>query len=152
MWIIFLLWHCGAGSATHVSSPHRKNEPLIWDNWLKKSHLGTVKLKELVAQAWIYSRTSEGTAIHHPVQDHTVWARYWLKFKTGNGEQSRLHPGISLNRTKVLWNRERGLVLVWACERFNIYVYGRNFQLESDHKPHECMFGRLSKPSARIER
>ena len=47
---------------------------------------------------------------------------------------------------------KEALALVWACERFNIYVYGRKFELQTDHKPLECIFGRLSKPSARIER
>ena len=47
---------------------------------------------------------------------------------------------------------KEALVLVWACKRFNIYVYGRKFELETDHKPLECIFFRLSKPSASIER
>ena len=42
--------------------------------------------------------------------------------------------------------------IVWVCERFRIYVYGRQFELETDDKPIECILGRLSKPSARIER
>ena len=41
---------------------------------------------------------------------------------------------------------------MWACERMNLYVYGREFELETDHKPLECIFSRTSKPSARIER
>lgn len=41
---------------------------------------------------------------------------------------------------------------MWACERFNLYVYGRDFELETDHKPLECIYKSTSKPSARIER
>ena len=47
---------------------------------------------------------------------------------------------------------KEALALVWACGRLNIYVYERKFELEFDHKPLECIFGRVSKPSARIER
>ena len=46
---------------------------------------------------------------------------------------------------------KEALALVWPCERFNLYVYGRKFEPETDHKPLECIFGRHSKPSARIE-
>lgn len=47
---------------------------------------------------------------------------------------------------------KEALALVWAVEHFNIYLYGKEFELVSDHKPLEVIFGRHSKPCARIER
>ena len=41
---------------------------------------------------------------------------------------------------------------MWSCERFYLYVYARDFELETDHKSLECIYNRTSKPSARIER
>ena len=68
----------------------------------------------------------------------------------------RAIPYASRNLTEVerrySQTEKKALSLVWACEMFNIYVYGQQFELETDHKPLECIFGRLSKPSARIER
>ena len=47
---------------------------------------------------------------------------------------------------------KEALALVWECERFNLYVFGHEFELETYHKPLECIYRKTSKPSARIER
>ena len=47
---------------------------------------------------------------------------------------------------------KEALQLVWSCEMFYLYVYGHEFELETDHKLLECINSRTSKPSARIER
>lgn len=44
------------------------------------------------------------------------------------------------------------LAVVWACERFHVYLYGIEFELLTDHKPLETIYSIKSKPSARIER
>lgn len=44
------------------------------------------------------------------------------------------------------------LAIVWACEKFHIFLYGKDFVLITDHKPLETIYSPKSKPPARIER
>ena len=48
--------------------------------------------------------------------------------------------------------KKEALALVFAVERLNYYLVGRQFDLITDHKPLEVIFGNRSKPCARIER
>lgn len=73
-----------------------------------------------------------------------------------HGENWRVISYASRNLTQVerrySQTEKEALGLVWACERFNLYIFGREFELETDHKPLECIYGKKSRPSARIER
>ena len=48
--------------------------------------------------------------------------------------------------------KKEALAITWACERFNLYVFGKEFELETDHRPLQYIFSRKSKSSARVER
>ncbi|KAJ8735710.1 hypothetical protein PYW07_007330 [Mythimna separata] len=47
---------------------------------------------------------------------------------------------------------KEALALVWAVEHFHMFLYGKEFDLVTDHKPLEVIFSPKSKPCARIER
>lgn len=47
---------------------------------------------------------------------------------------------------------KEALSIVWACERFHVYLYGIHFKVLTDHKPLEVIYSKTHKPSARIER
>ena len=44
--------------------------------------------------------------------------------------------------------KKEALRVVWACERFHVYVYGMKFVVETDHKPLEVIYGPRSRPCA----
>ena len=48
---------------------------------------------------------------------------------------------------------KESLALVWGCEKFHIYLYAKEFEVITDNKDVELIFGKpTSKPKARIER
>ena len=138
-----------AQEAEGLRSLLRKNEPFIWGKAQERSFQ---KLKQLVAQAtplayFIGDCNTRIIADAGPQGLGTV--------QTQDGKwQAISYASRNLTEVERRYSQteKEALALVWACERFNIYVYGRKFELETDHKPLECIFGRLSKPSARMER
>lgn len=62
------------------------------------------------------------------------------------------HKSLTDCEKRYCQTEKEALALVWAVEHFKIYLLGKDFELISDHKPLETIFGRTSKPCARIER
>lgn len=73
-----------------------------------------------------------------------------------NGEGSRIiaygNKTLTECERRYCQTEKEALALVWAIEHFNMFLYGKDFDLVTDHKPLETIFGPKSKPCARIER
>lgn len=62
------------------------------------------------------------------------------------------HKSLTETEKRYAQTEKEAYALVWAVERFHHYLFGRCFELVTDHKPLEVIFGPKSKPCARIER
>lgn len=74
--------------------------------------------------------------------------------KTDNDHRIICYASKSLSVTEKRYcqTEKEALALVWAVDRFAVYLIGREFELETDHKPLEVIFSLSSTPCARIER
>ena len=59
---------------------------------------------------------------------------------------------LTSTETRYSQTEKEALALIWACEKFHPYIYGIPFELITDHKPLEVIYGTRSKPCACIER
>jgi hypothetical protein len=84
-----------------------------------------------------------------------VWLRLWTGvFYTDNKfKQVLLIQVTSLSECERRYSQteREALALVWACDMLHPYVYGREFDLVTDHKALEAIYSPRSKPWVRIE-
>lgn len=62
------------------------------------------------------------------------------------------HRSLTAPEQNYAQTEKEALALVWAVERFHYFLFGRQFELVTDHKALEILFAPKSKPCARIER
>ena len=129
----------------------RKGEPFVWDTEQQES-FETLKQLMSIAKALAYFRNDCQTRIVADAGPEGLRAVLLQLQDNGWRAVSYASRNLSEVERRYAQTEKELLSLAWACERFNIYVYGREFELETDRKPLQCIFRKSSKPSARIER
>ena len=129
----------------------RKDQTFVWDTPQEESFQ---KLKELItrAETLAYFKAKAKTRIVADAGPAGIGAILTQLQRGVWRVISYASRSLTDVERRYSQTEKEALALVWACERFNLYVYGRKFELETDHKPLECIYNTTSKPSARIER
>jgi hypothetical protein len=129
----------------------RQSEPFIWGDEQEHS-FKELKKRLTNAETLGYFDLKAKTAI---IADASPVGLGAVLVQTQKGE-SRVICYASRSLTDVerrySQTEKEALALVWACERFHMYVYGIDFELLTDHKPLEFIYSRKSNASARVNR
>ena len=115
----------------------RKDQAVIWGVEQQKAFEG---LKSLTTSAKVLSYFNCKTRIVADAGSNGLGA-VLLKFQEDEWR------AVSYASCKLIdverrypQTEKEALALVWACEHFNLYVYERDFEVETDHKPLEFTF------------
>jgi len=129
----------------------KKGEPFVFG---PEQHAAFTALKQRMAQAETlgYFDRNAKTKI---ITDASPVGLGAILVQEHNGENRVIcyaSRGLSAVERRYSQTEREALAIVWACEKFHIYLYGTTFELWTDHKPLEFIYSARSKPSARIER
>lgn len=112
--------------------------------WKKEQQVAFVKLKEILSGDSILSfykldRRTRIIADASPVGLGAIL----MQFDEQNEPRIISYASKSLNETEQRYcqTEKEALALVWAVERFHFFIFGREFELVTDHKPLEIIFG-----------
>ena len=122
--------------------------------WGKQQQAAFEELKRLITKAYtlVYFKVDSRTTI---VADASPVGRGAVLTQFQENEWRVIsYASRSLNDVERRYSQieNKALALVWACERFSLYILGREIEQETDHKPLEYIHSRTSKPLACIKR
>jgi hypothetical protein len=129
----------------------RKGAKFLWE---REQDDAFKKLKELMAKACTLAyfdpkATTKVVADASPVGLGAV-----LIQEQGKDQRVICYASRSLSDVERRYSQteKEALALVWACERFHMYLFGKEFELLTDHKPLQFIFSPRSKACARFDR
>ena len=129
----------------------KKSEKFVWEDEQQKA-FDQLKTDLSKAETLAYFDPKAETRI---VVDASPVGLGAVLTQMQNGQKRVVHyasRSLSDVERRYSQTEKEALAIVWACERFHMYVYGMEFVLKTDHKPLEFIYSKRSKPSARIER
>ena len=129
----------------------RQGVPFVWGNEQEESFK---ELKRQLASAPVLAYFDKD-AHTRVIADASPVGLGAVLVQEKNGESRAVcYASRSLSQVERRYSQteKEALALVWACERFNLYLYGLwTFDLVTDHEALKVIYSRRSKPSARIE-
>ena len=141
-----------ATTADPVRKLARKGEPFVWG---EKQEQSFQRLKSQVASAPVLAYFDKDMPTR-VIADASPVGLGAVLVQEKNGESRAVcYASRSLSQVERRYSQteKEALALVWACERFHLYLYGLpQFDLVTDHEALKVIYSRKSKPSARIER
>ena len=130
----------------------KKGEPFIFGP--EQQQVAFTELKRRLAQAdtlGYFDHTAK-TKIITDASPVGLGAVLVQEQKGGNRLIRYASRGLSDVERRYSQTEKDALGVVWACEKFHVYLYGVDFELWTDHKPLEFIYSARSRPSARIEK
>ena len=132
-----------ASIARPIQDLTRKGVPFVWGAEQQKAFQ---ELKCLITQAETLAYYQVGCRTRIDADASPVGLGAVLTQQQGGVWRVISYASRSLTDVERRYSQteKEALALAWACERFNMYVSGQRFELETDHKPLERIYSRTS--------
>ena len=139
-----------AQAAEPIRKLTRKNRPFEWGKAQQQSFK---KLKDLLTKAETLAYFKNVCETRIIADAGSTGIGGVLRQLQGGSWRAISYPSRNLTDIERRYSQteKEDPALVWGCERLNLYVYGREFELETGHKPLQYIYRASSKSSARLE-
>ena len=120
---------------------HRKEKTKF--HWGEEQQKSFLKLKQAITSAPILAHFSI-SAPTRVVVDTSPWAlgAVLLQQQSDSTYRPIAFESRSLTETEMKYSQieKEALAIVFGCEHFHLYLYGKPFEMETDHRPLEYIF------------
>lgn len=132
----------------------RKDKPFVWETPQRNAFRDLQKHLSKDPVLGYYDKTDRTRVIADasPVGLGAVLIQFNKETPSQPRAISYASKSLTEAEKRYCQTEKEALALVWAVERFQFYLIGKQFELVTDHKALECIFSPKSKPCARIER